>query len=116
MEENINLEPCPKVMCFENDDEFFDFAVNPLIRVMEDPKSGTHYYDYDLTTNYNDALKDNVEFIIRDPNSLISKRNCVSYKLISKKIQNMHPYYYEDDLKYFYPDFKPMNMICDCEK
>ena len=81
---------------FKSDDDFYKFCVVPEIIPVEyiNPNGETKYYmDFNLTNAYNDAVKQGKKFIILDPNSQIFKRQAVSYRTITKPIQNLVEYY-----------------------
>lgn len=83
-------------MYFNSDDEFYKFCVVPEIIPVEyiDVDGTTRYYmDFNLTTAYHDAIEQGKKFIIRDPNSQIYKHQAVSYRTITKPIQNLEEYF-----------------------
>jgi hypothetical protein len=86
-------------MYFDNDTDFFNFCVSPVIVAREyiTPAGDTSYFsDFDFTDDYNTAINDNIAFVIRDPKSSIMKHNgVVSYRTISKQTQNLEPFYME---------------------
>lgn len=97
------------VMYFNNDDEFYKFCVLPVIITPEYTKAdGTigHYADWDFTDAYKNAIRDGVHFVIKDENSQIYKHGELTYRVNTKPVQNLDPYY-EDP--FTDPDFK----ICD---
>ena len=81
---------------FNSDDEFYKFCVVPEIIPVEyvNPEGETKYYmDFNFTHAYNDAIKQGKVFIIKDPNSKIYKHQAVSYRTITKPIQNLEEYF-----------------------
>lgn len=74
-------------ICFDNDEEFFNFAVKPQIVV----RQGKHglYTDWEFTDEYEDAVSRGVRFVVSDPNSRIMKNQIVCYKTISKNVENV---------------------------
>ena len=107
----------PQVMFFDNDDDFYTFCVTPQIvarNYINHNGEMDQYGDFDFTPAYNDAINKGIQFVILDPNSQIIKHNnVVSYRTISKKVQNLNNYRYGNYLNKVYPDFKPINYVCD---
>ena len=85
-------------ICFDNDDEFYTFAVEPGI-VIRETESGIKYSDVNFTKAYNKAIEENKSFIICDENSLVAKRQCISVGVITKYIQNLEDYYGEQFIR-----------------
>ena len=79
------------IIYFENDDEFYEFCVNPSLKVVEG-KNG-HYTDFDFNYAYEKALKEGKRFVIKDEDSQIYKRGFVSYRTVTKKVENLDPYF-----------------------
>jgi hypothetical protein len=75
---------------FDNDDEFYQFAVNPLLTVSNG--DNIPYVDWNFTDVYNSALKDNTDFIICDGNSQICKHQAVSFRTITKPVSVKNNY------------------------
>lgn len=85
-------------MYFNTDDEFYQFCVVPQLNTIEyiNPSGEKSYYvDFDLSYEYNKAVNDGIQFVIKDENSQICKHGCVSYRTLSKPISNLKPYYKE---------------------
>lgn len=80
------------IIYFDNDNEFYDYCVKPTV-VVNSNALGSLGYDIEFTDHYNNAIANNQRFCIKDENSKIFKHNCVNYKLISKDIQNLEPYF-----------------------
>ena len=80
------------LIIFDNDEEFFNFSVSPNFEVNYSDTSDRYFYTINFTDDYNNAISNDIYFIINDENSQIEKHNCVTYKTISKKIQNLEPY------------------------
>ena len=80
------------VIYFDNDNDFFAFSVKPEIMIC-DNTTGCIGYDIDFTDGYKNAISNNKKFCIKDENSKIYKHNCVSYKLLSKDVLNLEPYF-----------------------
>lgn len=95
----IKLDKYTDYMCFDTDDDFYTFCVNPVIIAKEyTTKAGNEsaYGTFEFTNAYEDALRDNIAFVIRDKNSEILKhKGIVSYRTISKQAKNLHPWYFE---------------------
>jgi len=87
----------PDKIFFDSDDEFYEFCVTPKLEVIEerDPSTGetTYYTDFKFTQEYLNALSENKKFVIRDENSQITKRGFVSYRTITKPVENLEQYY-----------------------
>ena len=87
------------VIYFDNDKEFYEFCIVPqLVSVDYTNPSGQvcQYCDFNFTNDYQEALNTNKKFVMRDKKSSIIKRNnTVSYRTISKRVNNLYPWYYE---------------------
>lgn len=85
----------PKKMYFDTDDDFYNFCVEPSIvqkeRTLKNGES-LKSFDFNFTWDYNDAINNNVMFIIKDPNSQIYKNQAVSYRTITKPVSNLEEY------------------------
>jgi len=84
------------IIYFDNDNEFYEYCVVPeLIPVQYIDKDGNenYYNDFKLSSQYNIALNKGKRFIIKDENSQIFKHGCVSYRTISKDIQNLDQWF-----------------------
>lgn len=82
-------ENCEKTLYFKDDNEFENFAINKSIIVNKSEISNSYYYDWDFTDEYKEHVLKGTSFIIEDEKSLITKRQSVTYKLITKKVQNL---------------------------
>lgn len=73
---------------FNDDDEFIDFAINkePIIKRGE---RGELYFTFDFSDAYKSALSKGGEFYMKDDNSLVLKRQCVSYRTVGLHVE-MH--------------------------
>lgn len=80
------------ILYFDNDDDFYAFSVKPQV-IICDNEVGYSGYDIDFTDDYKNAVSNNKRFCIKDENSKVYKHNCVSYKLMSKDVQNLEPYF-----------------------
>ena len=76
---------------FDNDNDFFDYAVNPAC-IANQSDNGQIYYDFNFTDEYLDAINKGMYFMIKDKLSKIAKHNCVSYKTLSKPVSNLKQY------------------------
>lgn len=83
-------------MYFDTDEDFYRFCVVPIIvakdRVQPDG-SIRQSMDFNLSSEYNNAVNDGKVFVIKDPNSQIYKHQAVSYRTITKPIVNLEEYY-----------------------
>lgn len=97
--ESVGLDKYTDAMYFNTDDDFYTFCVHPVIVAREyttNTGSVSQYADFDFTNAYEEAVKNNVAFVIRDKNSQILKHNgVVSYRTISKQTKNLKPWFYE---------------------
>lgn len=81
-----------KVMFFNTDEDFFNFAVVPHLYARKcemDDGSAVYCTDYDFSHKYNKAVNDGKVFVIKDPDSQIFKHQAVSYRAITKPIKNL---------------------------
>ena len=91
----MNPEPV-SIMYFDNDDEFYQFCVNPEIITSPYTRvDGTTGYiaDWDFSQGYKDAIDKGIHFIIKDEDSSIYKHGAITHRVNTKKIQNLDPYY-----------------------
>lgn len=81
------------ILYFDNDDDFYNFCVEPKIYPAVDANlNDLGYIDFNLSSAYQDAVTAGKSFMIKDLNSKIYKNQCVSYRTISKPIQNLKKY------------------------
>ena len=83
-------------MYFDSDDDFYQFCVEPYIIPVEytnDQGETKYYMDFNLSKSYQNAINQGKVFIIKDPNSQIFKHQAVSYRTITKPIQNLEQYH-----------------------
>lgn len=93
------LDKDDSVIYFENDEEFYQFCVAPVLKSQEyKRKDGTvgYFADFDFTQGYKDAVKAGKRFVIKDEDSQIFKHGSVSYRTITKNVQNLDQYFGED--------------------
>ena len=91
----IMLNKITNRMYFDNDEDFYRFAVVPavVIKSVNNPNGTTRrYFDFELSSTYKNAVDNGQVFIIKDPNSQIYKHQAVSYRTITKPIQNLYEY------------------------
>ena len=69
---------------FDNDDEFYQFAVNPLLTVSNG--DNIQYATWDFTDACKNAMASNTDFIICDMNSQTYKRQALSYRTVTKPV------------------------------
>ena len=97
--ESVGLNKYTDVMYFNTDDDFYAFCVEPVLVAKEYINNSgqvDQFADFNFTNAYEEAVKNNVAFVIRDKNSQILKHNgVVSYRTISKQSQNLKPWFYE---------------------
>jgi len=80
---------------FDSDDDFYVFCVTPQLDVHSHTNiygDTTYYTDFEFTNGYNDDIDNGIMFMIKNPNSSIQKRGCVSYRGHAKRIKNLIPY------------------------
>lgn len=70
----------PNVMYFESDEEFTDFCAAPFA-VIKTSEKGTMYYEGEYSDEYKKCLKEGKTFIIKDENSQVFKRKCVTKRV-----------------------------------
>lgn len=81
----------PQYMIFDCDDDFCRFCIDPnIVLANNDINMG---YDFNFTTSYLDAVNKGTKFIIRDENSQVYKHGEVSYRTITKPVQNLEQYF-----------------------
>ena len=90
----------PQYMRFANDDDFYNFCVVPQL-ILYDGKPDRFgnckkYYTFNFTDEYNKAVADGYQFMIKDMDSKIVKRGVVSLGMLSRPVDNLLPCYFED--------------------
>ena len=86
------METKGNIIYFDNDEEFYEFAVIPEL-VTKDGK----YFDFELSSQYKNALKSGKKFCIKDEDSQILKHAAVSYRTITKDIDSLEPWFGDDE-------------------
>lgn len=86
----------PDIIYFNNDDEFYNFAVVPELVVkkgyVEHLDRDVYYTDFNFTNNYIDAINAGKSFVIKDPDSKIFKHQSVSFRTECKPVSNLKKY------------------------
>ena len=86
------------IMYFANDDSFYDFCINPVMRVCKVISTNGDeilYPDYDFTQAYLDAVAAGVRFCIKDELSRVNKNGLLPVGTSTKRIDNIERYYGE---------------------
>ena len=68
------------VMYFDSDEEFTDFCVAPFA-VIKRSEKGNLYYEGEYSDEYKKCLEEGKTFIIKDENSQVYKRKCVTKRV-----------------------------------
>lgn len=76
---------------FDSDDEFLDFALDRRIVIKEG--KNCLYTDFNFTSMYQKEVDNGVRFCIKDENSQIEKRQAISYRTITKEVENLDPWF-----------------------
>lgn len=77
-----------KIIEFNNDDEFTNWALAPSYTTIVNDL-GNRCFDVLYTDAYLNAVKEDYIFDIKDEDSLIVKRGCVSRGIITKPVENL---------------------------
>lgn len=98
----------PNVMYFESDEEFTDFCAAPFAVIKTSEKGTMYYYEGEYSDEYKKCLKEGKTFIIKDENSQVFKRKCVTKRVpiagvrtrkdvaIQLAVENLEEYFGED--------------------
>ena len=81
---------------FENDDDFYNYCVDPRIVPMKS-EEGYYYTTFNFTPQYMSDVENGVKFIIKDTNSKIFKHQAVCVGIMNKRVQNLEQYFEEYD-------------------
>ena len=73
------METKDNIIYFESDDEFTDFCVAPYAQIITD--EGVPYIAGDYSDLYKQYLQEGKTFIIKDEDSVVFKRRCVSKRV-----------------------------------
>jgi hypothetical protein len=79
-----------RIIVFENDEEFEEFAILPNVHVVTD--GDREYFDWYFTPEYNAEVLNNTLFYMKDRNSKVLRRNACTFNVISKPVKNIKPY------------------------
>jgi len=88
------------IIYFDSDNEFYDYCVVPELVPVQyiDSEGNERYYNsFNFSSEYNKAIDNGMRFVIKDEDSKIYQHGCVSYRTISKDIQNLDPWYDDYD-------------------
>ena len=91
---NFLKKKTPVIRYFENDDDFYNYCVDPRIVPMKSDE-GFYYTTFNFTPQYLSDVDNGVVFIIKDVNSKIFKHKTVSVGLMNKRVQNLEQYFKE---------------------
>lgn len=97
------------IIFFESDEEFTDFCIAPVAHIKRSVK-GTLYYEGKYSDEYKKYIEEGKTFIIKDEDSQVYKRQCVSKRVplihegtptgrevsIQLSVQGLEPYYGEE--------------------
>ncbi len=78
---------------FDNDDEFYNYVVDPAMIITQSDINGQYYNDFNLNPEYLDGVKNGCKYVIKDEDSKIFKHKAVSFRTITKPVYNLCPYY-----------------------
>lgn len=84
------------IMYFDTDNDFYEFCVLPkLVPIQYTNIDGdiAYYTDFNFTNAYQDAIKNGIKFVIKDEDSQIQKHGSVTYRTITKPIENLCQYF-----------------------
>lgn len=98
------MEESNNTIYFESDDEFTDFCVAPYA-VIKQSENGTYYVEGEYSDEYLDCIEQGKAFIIKDEDSIVFERQCVSKRvpvegtnrktLVQLDIENLEEYWEE---------------------
>ena len=83
------------IIYFDSDAEFYDYCVIPEIIISDyiDIHGEKAYsQDFNFTPQYNKAVANGMQFIIKDEDSQIYKHGGVNYRCITKPVSNLEQY------------------------
>lgn len=84
------------VIYFKNDDEFYNFCVDPsivFVNTKDENDMPVSYTTFNFTNDYTNALNNNTMFMICDEDSVITKHGAVSLGFHTHDVSNLVPYY-----------------------
>lgn len=70
---------------FDTDEDFESYAINPSLTAYMD--SDGSYYDWDFSSAFKQAVEEGKTFYMCDRDSLVLKRQAVTYMTISKDVK-----------------------------
>lgn len=79
-----------KIIVFENDKDFEEFAIDPRVVIVTD--GDREYFDWYFTPEYNLEAANGTVFYIKDNKSKIVTRGACTFNVISKPVKNVRPY------------------------
>lgn len=97
-----------RIIYFDSDAEFEDWAVAPYVTIKYSEKSNTPYTSGDFSNEYKAAIEEGKRFVIKDEDSVVFKRGCVCKRvplkieafptynrdvLIQLSVDNLEPYF-----------------------
>ena len=85
-----------KIIIFDNDEAFEQFALKPDYVLRTSAKSDMTYYDIEFSDEYLDAIKGDTHFYFSDRNSKVRKRGVVQRGVLSKRVENIINACYRD--------------------
>ena len=89
---DINKEK--KIIQFSDDGEFTKWAVNPtLVLRCTGENNDIYYSDFNFSDAYNQYVSDGYKFQIKDKKSQVYKHQAVTFRTLTKKVQNLKAYY-----------------------
>ena len=98
-----------KIIVFENDQDFEEFAIVPQVKIITD--GDREYFDWFFSPEYNAEVANGTIFYIKDKKSKIITRGACTFNVISKPVENVRPY------NPLIVDMQPKNIeIIDYEK
>ena len=78
---NIKIKPSiDDILFFESDEEFTDFCVAPFAEIKKS-ENGGFYVVGDYSDEYKKCIEQGKRFIIKDENSQVYKRQCVTKRV-----------------------------------
>ena len=96
------METMNDIIYFESDEEFTDFCLAPYA-VVKQTETGIWYVEGEYSDLYKKAIKKGTKFIIKDEDSAVYRRKCVTKRvpvqgtcrdtLIQMEVQNLELYF-----------------------
>ena len=97
-----------RIIYFDSDAEFEDWAVAPYATIKYSENSNTPYTSGDFSNEYKAAIEEGKRFVIKDEDSVVCERGCVCKRvplkieafptynrdvLIQLSVDNLEPYF-----------------------